>query len=58
MILFRKRKLKAAQAERRAALTLLADARARKDTRAMSDAHKRLRDATHEVMRLEGWGNG
>lgn len=53
MILFRKRKIEKAKAERRVALALLADARDRADTRAMHKAHKRLRDATHALMALE-----
>lgn len=56
MILFRKRRIRKAQAERRAAEALLADAVERGDTRAQKAAKDRLRNATHALMKAEGFG--
>jgi len=47
------RKLKAARRAREEADKALRDAVWRKDTRAQHKARQRLRDATHELMRLE-----
>ncbi len=56
MIFFRNRRIRKALAARRAAEALLADAVERRDTRAQRAATDRLRNATHALMKAEGFG--
>lgn len=53
MILFRKRRLARLRAARDAAQEAYSAAKARRDTRAMAKALRRLTDATHALMRAE-----